>query len=258
MADLVYPTEIPGVTAFDCEPRDRRVLSSDEVGAQQVRGRETDFHGTAMVGWEFTRAQLKIFRDWGRGDLEKWTRKFVVTLPGYLGFVPHVARFLRPPVWDHVGGGYWALNGELELYGRSVNPQYTLLTEIYPSLLGWPGTKTNCYIATYGLEATGTLTWNTVPTPWSSTWDTWAGPSNAPMSYEHTVDLGSTMAVKLQVASDASSPAITEFRTSSDGVSYSGYDAVHAGTITTRYIRVRWTVGGLIPVLYHATITVQN
>jgi hypothetical protein len=140
MADLVYPTEIPGVTAFDCEPRDRRVLSSDEGGAQQVRGRETDFHGTAMVGWEFTRAQLKIFRDWGRGDLEKWTRKFVVTLPGYLGFVPHVARFLRPPVWDHVGGGYWALNGELELYGRSVNPQYTLLTEIYPSLLGWPGT----------------------------------------------------------------------------------------------------------------------
>jgi hypothetical protein len=258
MADLTYPTDIPGVTSYECEPRDRRALSPSEEGAQQVRGRETDFHGVAQVQWEFTRSQLKVFRTWGRDDLEKWTRKFVVTLPGYLGFMPHVGRFLRPPSWDHVGNGYWALSGEIELYGRAVNPQYAVLSEINPHLLGWPGTRTNCYLATYGLEATGTLTWNTVPTPWSSTWDTWAGPSASPMSYEHTIDLGSSLAVKLQVSSVASSPATTEFRTSPDGTTYSAYAAVHAGTFTTRYIRVRWTVGGLIPVLYSASVTVQS
>src|SRR5688572_22637633 len=144
MADIVYPSAIPGATAFDCEPRERRLLSDDPEGKEHVRGRETDFNGLAQLQWEFTRVQASIFRTWGRVDLEKWTRKFAATLPGYLGFAQRVCRFKRPPTWDYVGygpedvAGYWIVSGEVEIYGRALIPGYPVLATVSPHDLAWP------------------------------------------------------------------------------------------------------------------------
>ena len=127
MIYVVYPTTIPGPTAFECAPRDRRMLSENEEGEQKVRRRETDFHGASQLQWEFTREQGAIFNTWGRTTLKNWTWRFAVTLPGYGGFVQHVARFKKPPKWSHIGysdetKGYWVVTAEIEIYGLALPP----------------------------------------------------------------------------------------------------------------------------------------
>jgi hypothetical protein len=155
---LAHPSTIPGPTAFEAEPRERRALSADETGAQQTRGRETDFNGSGVLQYEYTQAQLKIFRTWGKGDLAEWSRWFSVVLPGYGGFTAHIVRFKQPPKWDHVGfseetKGYWVVSAEVEVRGRGVAPE-RLATPIEwddaASFAGWAVTGATATLGVAG------------------------------------------------------------------------------------------------------------
>lgn len=160
MPYIAYPTTIPGPTAFECAPRDRRMLSENEEGEQKVRRRETDFHGASQLQWEFTREQGAIFNTWGRTTLKNWTWRFAVTLPGYGGFVQHVARFKKPPKWSHIGysdetKGYWVVTAEIEIYGLALPPQ---TQELDPLTLLQSYFTGNTNDVSYYARGAGTLT----------------------------------------------------------------------------------------------------
>ena len=124
--------------------------------------------------------------------------------------------------------------------------------------LGWPGTKTNCALQDYYLIDFGSLTWDTIPTTWDA-WTDWDGGSAGSLVYQHsTLDLGSSAARRIRAGHVASGTVTTEYQSSTDGVSYTSWAALPSGTVTFRYLRVRWTVAGALPVLYRAQIRIYN
>lgn len=124
--------------------------------------------------------------------------------------------------------------------------------------LGWPGARTNCDLVDYYLQDRGTLTWATIPTAWDA-WSDWDGPSIGSITYQHTaVDLGATTDVRIRASHVASGFAVAEYQSSTDGTTYTAWAAIPAGTVTTRYVRVRWTVTGGLPVLYRAHLRIYS
>jgi hypothetical protein len=129
------------------------------------------------------------------------------------------------------------------------------LQSVDAGALGWPGTKTGCGVLDYYLADAGTLTWATVPATWDA-WLDWDGPSASPISYTHTtVDVGSTLSLHLRAGHVASGATTTEYQSSTDNITYTSWAAVPAGTISARYVRVRWTISGARPILYRARFT---
>lgn len=123
---------------------------------------------------------------------------------------------------------------------------------------GWPGTLTNCGIRDYYLIDSGSLTWDTIPTSWDD-WLDWDGPSLGSISYQHsTVDLGSVAARRVRAGHVASGAVAVEYQSSTDGTTFTSWAALPSTAITLRYLRVRWTVTGSLPVLYRAQIRVYN
>lgn len=124
--------------------------------------------------------------------------------------------------------------------------------------LGWPGTRTDCDQLGYYLADRGTLTWDTIPDTWDA-WADWDGPSIGAIVYQHsTVDLGSSAARRLRAASVAAGVTVTEYQSSTDDVAYTSWAPIPTGTVTARYVRLRWTVTGAHPVLYRATFRIYT
>ena len=124
--------------------------------------------------------------------------------------------------------------------------------------LGWPGTRTGCDLLAYYLVDRGTLTWDTIPTAWDA-WTSWDGPSIGTITYEHSlIDLGSSASRRIRAGHVASGSVAAQYQSSTDGVSYTAWASLPSGATTFRYLRVRWTVTGDMPVLYRAQIRIYN
>lgn len=154
--------------------------------------------------------------------------------------------------------------------------------------LGWPGTKTNCVILPTGYEDDGQFTWDGLDIGWDETeatwyttgatptplvnealetWDTldvefdsteetWQNTSSSPIAYEHpATDLGALGEYKFTLPVVAAGTVVAELATSVDGITYTAWAAPIAGYVTTRYVKARFQVSDVQPVLVSAKIS---
>ena len=124
--------------------------------------------------------------------------------------------------------------------------------------LGWPGTRTGCGPVDYYLADAGTLTWDTIPVTWDA-WADWDGPSASPIVYQHsTVDALSVLTMRLREGHVAAGVVVAQYQSSTDNITYTSWAAIPTGTFSARYVRVRWTITGVAPVLYRAQFRLYN
>lgn len=132
--------------------------------------------------------------------------------------------------------------------GTLPDPRLAGVLEIVePHTLGWPGTKTNCWVDpnTGQLLATDSKQWSSFPTDavtWAN-WTQWARASNT-MTYTHsTIDVGIVTKFTPLVSVNGVGTQTIEIRTSSDGSTWSSW-AAPAGPVTARYLDARVTMTG--------------
>lgn len=111
---------------------------------------------------------------------------------------------------------------------------------------GWGGTKSGCVLDEWSgqtvLRAVDQATWATLPSTWNA-WTRWIWDPVTSFSYvTQPIDFGVSVAVLPVLAVMTSGVVTFEAATSSDGTTWSGWSAV-AGTITTRWIKTRISVG---------------
>ena len=113
-----------------------------------------------------------------------------------------------------------------------------------PKAMGWPGTKTDCWVYKGILYATDTKTWADFAID-GVTWADWTSYARAPSSpiiYEHpTIDVGVVATFIPLVSATGNGTIVIEESHSDDDVSYTSWVATGA-QITARYIKVRVTV----------------
>lgn len=127
-----------------------------------------------------------------------------------------------------------------------------------PRLLGWPGTKTDCFLTYEGvLAALDNGTWQGAPAQWSA-FTSWYQSPRTPIKYSHTaIDLGAVYKFTplISVVVDGN-PTIT-IDHSQDNVTWSG-EVAATGLITARYIKAFVSVAAsasfAIPVIRDMTI----
>lgn len=133
----------------------------------------------------------------------------------------------------------------------------TILANFFAHELGWPGTKTNCYVSNQVLVDYGTLTWTGFgTTTWLDATMAWGDTYSSPIGYEHPVfDIGADTTCKVRAQSLTSGTATTEFCYSSDNVTFTAWSAIPNAPVTARYFKFRWSVAGAPPVLHRAQAT---
>jgi hypothetical protein len=127
-----------------------------------------------------------------------------------------------------------------------------------PRNYGWPGTKTDCFVEsdTGNLAANDTTLWSGL-TDWTS-WSQWPNTPASPISYQHTtIDLGSSVPTVPLITAIADGTVTIEEQHSDDNITYSGW-AVAGALINARYIQVRISVAGALPVIYSLNIQLSG
>jgi len=115
-----------------------------------------------------------------------------------------------------------------------------------PRGLGWPGTKTTCYVdvSDNSLVANSTTTWAGATGTWDSYNDMWYFATGTSFSYEHTkIDLGVKLVFSINVSTTLAlgSTVVVEESHSDDDISYSSFATV-AGPVEARYVKIKVTV----------------
>lgn len=150
----------------------------------------------------------------------------------------------------------------VDIFGnKSVNAAFIQATLGDPRLSGalevfdefadaWPGTKTSCHIE----ASTGYLQPDeTDATPWTGTWAarTWIKTPATSISYERLIDVGVVATFSPLVTALADGTVTITEAHSDDNVTYTSY-ATAGAPVTCRYIKVKITVAGALPVLRSA------
>lgn len=150
----------------------------------------------------------------------------------------------------------------IDMFGnKSVNATFIQATLGDPRLSGalevfdefadaWPGTKTSCHIE----ASTGYLVPDeTDATPWTGTWAarTWIKTPATTISYERLIDVGVVATFSPLVTALADGTVTITEAHSDDNVTYTSY-ATAGAPVTCRYIKIKITVAGALPVLRSA------
>ena len=152
---------------------------------------------------------------------------------------------------------------------ESINPKFItadladqrLAGVIYnqlPRNYGWPGTKTGCIVdaGTGDLITSDSATWSSLTT-WD-TWTTWPKTPTSPIVYQHTtIDLSSVVPVVPIITATADGTVLIEEQHSDDNITYSSW-ATAGALLVARYIRVRVSVTGPLPILYSLNIQLSG
>lgn len=126
-----YPSTLPAPSALVHAPRDRRRLS-DPARPREANALQIDRAAIEKATFPpMTPAQYAAFREWWDSDLVKGGRWFVATWPSPRGPIEIVRRFVEPPAWSFVPGGFFQLSATFEVRGAGLlpvrNPETVLL-----------------------------------------------------------------------------------------------------------------------------------
>lgn len=127
-----------------------------------------------------------------------------------------------------------------------------------PRNYGWPGTKTNCFVSrdNANLTPNDNSTWADL-----TTWDAWTQWPDDPatlISYQHpTIDLGSSVPIVPVITAIADGEVVIEERHSADGITFTSWE-VAGGLLNTRYVEIRATVSGALPILQGLNIQLSG
>lgn len=131
-----------------------------------------------------------------------------------------------------------------------------VLLGVFPNEIGWPGTKTSCFLDGTILSADGD--------PWSSrtafsTWATWNQVPKSPIQYDHpTIDLGVSVPFTPLITATGTGAVVITVATSTDNITFSGYAAPSATPITKRAIKVRVVATGSNPTINTCGILIDG
>ena len=136
--------------------------------------------------------------------------------------------------------------------------------QIYPRSLGWPGAKTNCFVAGNGtLEADDQTDWSTLNQE-SVAWEDWVIWNRDPyltIVYEHTpIDLGGKINFGATILVNGNGNTQVEIAISDDGTNYSAFGPAQSN-INARYIKVRVTMQmspGVVGIIEGMTIVLSG
>lgn len=120
MAELVYPSLLPGPQAAPVQWAERRMLSS-LPGPRASRAIERDQRGSQQVSFLFDAAEAAVFRAWHDADLTYGGAWFAADWPSPQANV-RVRRFIGAPQWQFVPGGLWRVSAQCEVRGRGEVP----------------------------------------------------------------------------------------------------------------------------------------
>lgn len=122
MVAVAYPTSLPGPSPGGMKPRQRRAGSNIE-GPLQLRARQRDFAGAVSeYPFNYSPAEMAIWREWYRTDLLDGRCWFAMPLPGRGGIVDRVVRYLKV-VERLLPSGNYTLDATFEQRGVSAAPQ---------------------------------------------------------------------------------------------------------------------------------------
>lgn len=125
--------------------------------------------------------------------------------------------------------------------------------------LGWPGTKTNCYVEGTTLVDDGSVTWGDMTASWSATTAAWANAASQTISYEHPpYDIGSLSMWSIRATTLLGGSQTVEVATSEDGTTYTAWAAVDANPVSCRYVKFRMSVSGAYPIIYRASLLIYG
>lgn len=119
MAQLSYPATLPAPHEIDMAPTERRRLS-DVPGVLSAAGKWRDFGGEQALRWVFSRAEMTLFQDWVRDDLQDGGAWFSSDWRQPNGLAGGVRRFVSPPTYSHIsqdGAGLWNVEATVEIRG---------------------------------------------------------------------------------------------------------------------------------------------
>jgi hypothetical protein len=145
---------------------------------------------------------------------------------------------------------------------RVIPARYELALAMYdqvfvdPAVLGWPGTRTNCFPSDRSLIINDPMTWDTAPASWDS-WAAWSAVSGT-IGYEHpVVDLGFTAWVLVTAPSAADGSLTVECRTGLTAGALGAWGPLPMAAVHARHVQVRWAVSGVAAALTNATIAIR-
>lgn len=122
MPAIVYPSDLPCPQGAPIQLTERRLLSSDG-GLYQARTVQRDRHAIQQITFPpFSPAQAATFRTWWEDTLVLGGNWFAATWPMPAGYSSVVRRFLAPPKWEHLAGGFWRVSAECEVRGVGLPP----------------------------------------------------------------------------------------------------------------------------------------
>jgi hypothetical protein len=121
---IAYPSTLPGPSAWSGALRERAARSS-LAGDPQARRRWRDaIADVASATWNYSAAELAIWREWFADTLVDGQLWFEAQAPGAGGFVDRVMRFRPSSVRvQPLGNGAVRVSAQLEVRGRTEAPR---------------------------------------------------------------------------------------------------------------------------------------
>lgn len=137
----------------------------------------------------------------------------------------------------------------------------TPTTSVDAGASGWPGIITNGAVDGPFIAFAAGVRWADIGA-WSNwlTWDTLGTGATGIYRYQHPdIDTGKVQSVTVRTDAVSNGVITTEMQTSADGGEWSAWAAVPSDAVSTRWVRVRWTITGAAhPVLYSARVSVYT
>lgn len=124
MTTVNFPSSLPRPSFAPVQLAERRLLSDIE-GPQQARGIQRDYLATQQLEWDLLdTAAAAAFQHWWQFTIVFGLAWFSATWPFPSGCNAVVRRFIGPPKWQYLPGGFWRVSAACEVRGRGLLPVY--------------------------------------------------------------------------------------------------------------------------------------
>ena len=115
MAD--FPATLPNAlsSGYSGSKTQAFIRTEMEAGSQRQRQRFSTTNQNRTVNWLFTADEMDTFKTFFETDINQGSDFFNISLDLGNGLTTYAARFTQPYNDTYVDGGYWRVDGQLEV-----------------------------------------------------------------------------------------------------------------------------------------------